>query len=104
MAQEFTKVAETQEIPPGTMKAVQLGSERVLLVNVNGDFFAIGEECTHAGGILSDGDLVGDQVECPIHGAAFNVRTGQPETPPADEQLPCYSVKVDGSDVLVAPQ
>ncbi|MQF69160.1 non-heme iron oxygenase ferredoxin subunit [SAR202 cluster bacterium AD-804-J14_MRT_500m] len=102
MAEEFTKVAETQDLPPGSMKAVNVGAERVLLVNVDGSYFAVGDECTHAAGNLSDGDLDGDQVECPIHGAMFNVKTGEAVTPPADEALPCYRVKVDGSDIFVS--
>ena len=102
MAEEFTKVAETQDLPPGSMKAVQVGSERVLLVNVDGSYFAVGDECSHAAGSLSDGDLDGNQVECPIHGAMFNVQTGEAVTPPADEALPCYRVKVDGSDIFVS--
>ena len=102
MADDFTKVAETPELPPGSMKAVTVGSERILLVNVDGSFFAVGDECTHAAGFLSDGDLDGDKVECPIHGALFNVKTGEAETPHADEALPCYRVKVDGNDILVS--
>ena len=102
MAQEFTKVAQTNEVPPGNMKLVELGAERVLLVNVEGSYHAIGEECTHAGGLLSEGYLEGHQVECPLHASIFDVTSGAPVTPPADESVPVYQVKVEGSDILIA--
>jgi nitrite reductase/ring-hydroxylating ferredoxin subunit len=103
MAQEFTKVAQTDEVPPGSMKVVALGIDRVLLTNVDGEIHAVGEECTHAGGMLSEGYLEGAKVECPLHGAIFDVKTGVVEGPPADENLPQYSIKVEGDDILIAP-
>jgi len=101
MAQEFAKVATTSEIPPGKLKVVEMGTERVMIVNLDGEYYAVGEECTHAGGLLSEGYFDGYLVECPLHAAVFNVKTGQPESPPADEGLPVYQVKVSGEDILV---
>ena len=103
MAQEFTKVAQTDEVPPDGMKLVELEGERVVLANVGGQFYAFGDECTHAGGLLSEGYLEGESVECPLHGSVFNMKTGAAETPPADEKVPVYQVKVEGSDILIAP-
>lgn len=103
MAQEFTKVAQTNEVPPGSMKLVELGAERVLLVNVEGSYHAIGEECTHAGGLLSEGYLEGRQIECPLHAGIFDVTSGAPMTPPPDESVPVYQVKVEGVDIMIAP-
>ena len=82
MAQEYTKVAQTDEVPPGSMKQVEVGGDPVALINVDGEFYAIGGECTHAGGLLSEGILEGHQVECPLHGGIFNVKTGDAESPP----------------------
>ena len=102
MAQEFVKVAQTDEVPAGGMKVVEFGGEQVLLVNLAGGFYAVGEICPHAGGPLSEGFLEGELVECPLHGSTFNVKTGAVEGPPADENLPLYKVRVEGSDILIA--
>ena len=65
----FVKVAETGELTPGKMRAVRLGEEEVMLVNVDGNYYAISDTCSHRGGTLSEGDLDGEQIECPLHGA-----------------------------------
>ena len=104
----FEKVAETQEIPAGQMKAVKSGEQLVLLANVNGTFYAIGNVCTHQGGDLSKGTLEGNAVTCPKHKAKFDVTTGKvvsgPKVPfmhPKIKDLPTYAVKVDGKDILL---
>ena len=103
MADEFMKVAQTGDLPPGATKQVEVDGELVALINADGDICAIGGECTHAGAYLADGYLDGDSLECPLHGACFNIRTGEAETPPAFEDVPVYQVKVEGSDVLLGP-
>ena len=99
----FVKVAQVSEIKPGEMIAVEVDSEQVLLANVNGNIHAIDDICSHAYASLSEGDLNGEEVECPLHGAAFNVTTGVPITPPADESVRVYQVQIEGDDILVAP-
>lgn len=100
---DFVKVAEVSEIPPGDMKAVTVGNEEVLLVNVEGNFHACDDVCTHSFASLSEGDLDGDEVQCPLHGATFNVTTGEVITPPASLALRMFEVRVEGSDILVGP-
>ena len=99
----FEKVAETGELSPGQMKSVQLGQAEVLLANVDGNFYAISDTCTHMGGTLSDGDLDGEQVQCPLHGAIFNVVTGEVHNPPARESVQAHEVRISGNDILVGP-
>jgi nitrite reductase/ring-hydroxylating ferredoxin subunit len=101
---DFVKVAETKDIQPSTMKAVDLASERVCIVNVEGNFYAIGNVCTHVGGPLDEGTLEGYEVECPWHGSKFDVRTGEPTKPPARQAVPKYEVKVEDNDILVRKQ
>ena len=103
MPEEFVKVAQTDELSPGQMKLVELGDERILLVNLAGEYHAVNEVCSHAYAPLSEGDLVGEEVECPLHGSVFSARTGEALSPPADESLTIYAVRVDGNDVLVGP-
>ena len=104
MADEFVKVAQIGDLPPGATKQVEIGDEIVALINADGDVFAIGGECTHAMAFLADGFLEGELLECPLHGACFNIRTGEPETPPAFEAVPTYEVKVEGDDILLGPE
>ena len=104
MAEEgFVKVADVGELSPGDMKVVEVGAEPVLVVNVDGNIFACDDTCTHALASLSEGDLSGEEIECPLHGAAFNVTTGEVLTPPAEDQLKTYEVRIDGGDVMVGP-
>ena len=99
----FEKVAETSDLAPGEMKSVPLGQGEVLLANVDGNYYAISDTCTHVGGTLSDGELDGEQVQCPLHGAIFNVVTGEVLNPPAREGVQAHEVRISGNDILVGP-
>jgi len=101
--QEFLKVADLGDLPPGEMMSVDVGGSHVLLANVGGTIHACDDICSHAYAFLSDGDLNGDEVECPLHGSAFNVVTGEALTPPANESQQIFEVQVDGNDILVGP-
>ncbi len=99
---EFIKVAETSDLPPGRVKVVVVGDRRIALCNVDGQLFAIDDLCTHDGGPLGQGELQGDVIECPRHGARFNVRTGKVLALPAVKALNTYPVEVEGSEIRVA--
>ena len=101
---EFVKVAQVEEIPSGDMKLVEVGDDQVLLVNLEGNIHACDDICSHSYASLSEGDLVGDsEIECPLHGATFNVITGEVTGPPADSSIRVFEVRVEGSDILVGP-
>ena len=99
----FTKVAKKTDLADGEMMLVEVGDESVLISNLGGSFYAISDECPHAMGSLSDGDVEGDEVECPLHGSRFNLRTGENLTPPAAEPAARYPVRLEGDDILVGP-
>ncbi len=101
--EDFVKVAQVSELSPGDMKQVKVGNEEVLLVNVDGNIHACDDVCTHSYASLSEGDLSGAEVECPLHGALFNVTSGEAITPPAVEALRIFQVRIDGDDILVGP-
>ena len=103
MPASFTKVARQGELAPGEMKLVALPGERILLVNLQGEYLAVGERCPHADGPLAEGWLEGEVLECPWHGGQFNVRTGAVLSPPATQGLPRYQVRLDGDEILVGP-
>ena len=100
---DFVKVAELGELSPGKMKYVEVGSDQVLLANVDGTIYACDNVCTHAFAPLAEGALAGEEVECPLHGSVFNVTTGEVIDPPADESLRVFQVRIEGNDILVGP-
>lgn len=101
---EWREVASTTEISAGQCKAVTLDGRMLAIVNLAGEFYAIDNICTHGYAELSDGMILGDRIQCPLHGAQFNIRTGAVESPPAYEPLATYPVRVEGNVVLVRMQ
>ncbi len=99
---EFTRVASTQDLPPGQSMCVAFEGEQVALFNVDGTIYAISDSCTHVGGQLSEGEVEGTIVTCPLHGATFDLTTGSSESPPADEPVTSYQVQVEGDEIQVA--
>src|SRR5262245_15940589 len=95
----FTKVAAVADVPSGTGKQVTVNDAKIAIFNVNGTFYAINDTCPHRGGPLSEGPLTGTDVECPWHGAKFNVTTGQHLCPPARSDVAAYKVQVVGDEV-----
>ena len=100
---DFIKVATTSDLAPGEKMLVEYGDEDVGLFNINGEFYAISDVCTHDDGPLVEGTLDGEFVICPRHGARFNVKTGE-QTMPAFAPVPLYNVKLEGDDILIAPR
>ena len=98
---EFVKVATTAEIPPGNVHVYEVEGRQIAVCNVNGTFYAIDDVCTHDGGSLDQGQLEGDQIECPRHGARFDVKTGRPLTLPAVLPVQSYPVQVNGDEIRV---
>jgi ferredoxin-NADP reductase/nitrite reductase/ring-hydroxylating ferredoxin subunit len=101
---DFIKVADANDISPSQMKEVEVDGQKIIIVNINGKFYAIGSICTHEGGPLADGMLSGYEVECPWHGSKFDIRTGQVTNPPANEPEPAYEIKVEGNQLLIKKQ
>ncbi len=98
---EFVKVAKTTEIEPGQARLVEVKGKQIALFNVDGQFCALDNTCTHRGGPLADGEVSGYEVTCPFHGAKFDIRTGEVLGPPASQAVACYSVRVAGGDLEV---
>lgn len=98
---KFVKVANVGEIGPGERLWVDFGEETVIVFNVGGLFYCIADLCTHDDGPLEDGEVVGHEVECPRHGARFDVRTGKALCLPAVAPVPTYRVKVEEGGVWV---
>ncbi len=99
----FVTVAKVGDLNPGEMMYVEVGDDPVCLINLDGAFYALSDICTHEEASLSDGEIVGDEIECPLHGGAFDIRTGQPAAFPVVVPVETYRVRVVGDEVQVAP-
>jgi 3-phenylpropionate/trans-cinnamate dioxygenase ferredoxin component len=97
----FVPVTPASELAPGAMKWVVVDRERVLVANVDGAFYALRDMCGHRGAPLSTGVLVGHVIECPLHYATFDVRTGKLLSGPASADVVMYEVRVEGDTVYV---
>ena len=94
-------MAQRSDVAPGSTRRVTVGDADVLLCNVDGQFYAIEDICSHDGGALDQGELEGCRIICPRHGANFDVRTGKALTLPAILPLPTYRVRVEGDDIYI---
>ena len=101
MPEGFIEAGKAGELPPGTMKRIELGGRRILLANVEGRFYAADDACTHEEASLSTGFLKGELVKCPLHGSRFNVCTGEALEEPAEEDLRTYPVRLEGGRILI---
>lgn len=97
----FVKVARSDEIRPGEAKRVIVDDLPVAVFNVDGRFYAIEDTCSHEEASLSEGEVDGEVVECPRHGAQFNIRTGRALSLPAVAPVETFAIKVEGGDVFV---
>lgn len=98
---QFVKIARVEDIPPGQRLWHDFAEETVILFNVDGQIYCIADRCTHDDGPLEDGVLEGYEVECPRHGARFDIRTGKALCLPATRPVPGFAVKVENGDIYV---
>jgi 3-phenylpropionate/trans-cinnamate dioxygenase ferredoxin subunit len=99
--EEGTAVCPVDDIPPGQAREFDVGEWRVLVCNVGGELHAIEDVCPHDRGPLGEGRLRGAVIECPRHGARFDVRDGSVKAPPAVRPVPCLPVRVEDGQVVV---
>ncbi len=96
-------VLKTKQVTSGTSRRVDIEGHRIAVVRIGDDWYAIGDECSHADWSLSEGEVWEEEceIECPKHGSTFSLKSGEPQTLPATQPVPVYTVRVDGDDVLV---
>ncbi len=98
---DWIEVANINDLAIGSMKKCDINGQAIVLINLDGEFYAIEDRCSHDSGILSNGDIEGDQIICPRHGAAFCIKTGEVMCPPAYEDILTFPVRVVGDVVQV---
>lgn len=101
----LVEVCKVEDVPPGEMLGVEHADlPPIAVYNIEGEFFATSNVCTHAVAMLTDGYIDGDQIECPMHGGMFSIRTGEPTHFPCVEPIATYKVEVtDGAVLIEAP-
>jgi 3-phenylpropionate/trans-cinnamate dioxygenase ferredoxin subunit len=97
------RLCALNDIAPGTAGRFDVDGHRIAVVRIGDDFYALGDECSHADYSLSEGDVWEDEleIECPKHGSTFSLVTGEAQTLPATRPVPVYTLQVEGDDVVV---
>ena len=98
---DWITVARVDELVPGTRRLVDVDGAQIVVFNLDGKYYAIEDVCTHDGGQLTGGEVEGDQIVCPRHGARFCIRTGAALTAPAYEPTATFPVRIENGEIQV---
>lgn len=91
---EYVEIAPADQIPTGERLFLEIGGKSIVLFNLAGKLFAIGDVCTHDNGPVGDGEIEENEIICPRHGARFDIHTGKATSLPALVDIPAYPVRV----------
>jgi len=99
---EYVAIGPAAEVGNGERRIVEIDGQAIAVFNIAGTYYAVADVCSHDDGPVAEGDLVGDyDIECPRHGARFDVRTGKVLSFPAIVDIPAYPVKVEDGELMV---
>ena len=98
---EWTRVAAIGEIPDGGWRVVDVDGAAIAVIHVDDEYHAIEDVCTHDGGVLTGGRVCGHEIECPRHGARFDLRTGAALCPPAYAPAAVFPIRIEDGVVYI---
>ena len=98
---DWITVARVDQLVAGTRQIVDIDGSQIVVFNLEGKYYAIEDVCTHDGGQLTGGEVEGDQIICPRHGARFCIRTGAALTAPAYEPTATFPVRIEKDEIQV---
>lgn len=98
---DFVVIADEGEIPPGERLNISVDDDPILIINIGGKLYALGDICSHDGNMLDDAAVEGNEIVCPRHGARFDVRNGKVTALPAVVDIPAYPVRIVGGQIEV---
>ncbi len=101
MTAEFIKVCSPCDLPEGTVKVFVVQGKRIALCHTEGKFYAVADLCSHDDGPLGEGELSDHMIECPRHGARFDIKTGKALCLPAVRPIPAYEVELRDGELFV---
>ncbi|NMB54301.1 MAG: non-heme iron oxygenase ferredoxin subunit [Leptolinea sp.] len=98
---EFIEIANTEELPVNERLFIEYEGEPIVILNLAGTLYAIGDVCTHDSGPLGDGEVLGAEIICPRHGARFDLHSGKATRAPAFQDIPSYPVKIEKGKIFL---
>jgi 3-phenylpropionate/trans-cinnamate dioxygenase ferredoxin component len=98
---DWVDVATVDQLPPGSRQVIDIDGAMIAVFNLNGQYYAIEDICTHDGAELASGTIEGDAIVCPRHGARFSIKTGEVLAPPAYEPVGIFPVRVENGVIQV---
>lgn len=99
---DYVPIGPAAEVGSGQRRIVEIDGQAIAVFNIAGTYYAIADVCSHDDGPVAEGDLVGEyEIECPRHGAHFDVRSGKVLSFPAIVDIPAYPVKVEEGELMV---
>jgi 3-phenylpropionate/trans-cinnamate dioxygenase ferredoxin subunit len=98
---DFLTVAEVTELGSGERKLIEIDGKPIVVFNIAGEYFAIDDVCSHDDGPVGEGEVTGTEIECPRHGARFDLRSGKALSLPAVVDIPAYPVRVIGNEIQI---
>ena len=99
--ERFVPVARVGEIPDGGVKVVRIEDQAIAVFRIGDEYYALDDVCTHDGGPLAEGFIEGDEIECPRHGARFNIKTGAVLCLPATAPVNTYPLRIEDGEIQV---
>ena len=93
------KICDLSEIPNGSIKKFEINDEEITICNINNQIFAINDNCSHDEASLQEGFIDGYEIECPVHGAKFDIRTGEVTCLPAVSPIKTYNIKINNGAI-----
>lgn len=97
----FIQITSIQEMPDGERLFFEIDGKSIVLYSLNGHFYATGDECSHDGGPIGDGQIEENEIICPRHGARFDIRTGKVTRMPAVKDIPSYPVRINNDKIEI---
>ena len=101
MMAAWTRITDPASLPEGQGIRIEVGSHRIALFRIGESVHAVGDRCSHAEASLSEGDLFDREIECPRHGAIFDLVTGEARSLPATKALTVYQAKIEDGDLYL---
>ncbi len=102
MTDNFVKVALKSDVSKDTIKAVEIAGKHIAICQSGENYYAISDICSHAKVALHNGQIVGEEIECPKHGARFDLKTGKAMCLPAVQPIATYPLEVRGDEIWIA--
>jgi 3-phenylpropionate/trans-cinnamate dioxygenase ferredoxin subunit len=97
----YISIGRQEDVPPGEVRIYESGDHRVAVCNVDGRLYAVEDVCSHDDGPLGEGELDGFCIECPRHGAQFDVRDGAVVTPPASAPIRSFPLRIENGEIQI---